>query len=391
MKYNFDEVVMRAGSDSAKWCHYDADVLPMWVADMDFVSPAPIMQAMKERIDHGIFGYCRPPEELDEVICTRMDRLYNWTVTPDQIVYLPGLVCGLNAVSRAIGEPGDGVLVSTPVYPPFLSAPINQGRLLQDALMAETLIAAGHNTRLKYEIDWDAFEGAMMDQTRLFILCNPHNPVGRAFSREELAHMGELCLKHDIVICSDEIHSDLMLGETTHIPMASLAPEIAARTITLIAPSKTFNVPGLGCSIAIVQNPDLLEQLNKAQMGIVPHVNILGYAATLAAYRDCQDWLAELLRYLTANRDFALKYIDDHLPGIRATMPEATYLMWLDCRESGIVGNPQQFFLEHGKVAFNDGPAFGKGGEGFVRLNFGCPRATVEQGLVQVKEALATL
>ena len=200
--------------------------------------------------------------------------------------------------------------------------------------------------------------------------------------------MAELAERHDLVICSDEIHCDLLLDGARHIPIASLAPAVAQRTITLMAPSKTFNVPGLGCSFAIVQNPVLRKQMEAAATGIVPHVNILGMAAGLAAYTRCDEWLQELCAYLTGNRDFVLDYVDRHLPGVRATAPEATYLAWLDFREAGVEGNPHKFLLKEAKVAVNDGPSFGQGGEGFVRLNFGCPRATLVEGLERIRAAL---
>lgn len=200
--------------------------------------------------------------------------------------------------------------------------------------------------------------------------------------------MAAICQRHNLVICSDEIHCDLLLGGTQHVPLASLAPEIGERTITLMAPSKTFNVPGLGCSLAIIPNADLRKQMQKASNGIVPHVNLMGYAAAVAAYTECQDWLDELRVYLTANRDFVVNYIRQELPQLRVTVPEATYLAWIDCRASAIDGNPQKFFLEHAKVALNDGAAFGAGGEGFVRLNFGCPRGLLEEGLASMRTAL---
>ena len=387
MGYDFDTIIDRRASDSSKWHFFSEDVLPMWVADMDFRSPEPILSALHERVDHGVFGYGGLTAKLREVICERMARLYNWEIHPEAVVSLPGLVCGLNVVSRAIGDRGDGALVSTPVYPPFLSAPLNQDRELHSAPLAKM----ERNGHLFYGFDADAFEQAIRPNTRLFILCNPHNPTGRAYTRTELTQMAESAMRHDLVICSDEIHCDLLLDGTQHIPLASLAPEIAERTITLMAPSKTFNVPGLGCSLAIIPNADLRRQMQKASNGIVPHVNLLGYAAAVAAYTECQDWLDALRVYLTANRNFVVNYITQELPQLRVTVPEATYLAWIDCRESGIEGNPQKFFLEHAKVALNDGLAFGAEGEGFVRLNFGCPRALLQQGLESMHQALQKL
>lgn len=384
MTYNFDQPIERRGTDSYKWNDYGPDVLPLWVADMDFASPEPVIRALQERVAHGVFGYGRPTQELYEVICERMHRLYQWTVIPDQLLFLPGLVTGLNVVSRAIGQPGDGVLVQTPVYPPFLKAPVNHDRALDVAELA----FSRDGQVLRYEVDYAGFEAAITPQTRLFILCNPHNPVGRSYTHEELAQMAEICLRHNLVICSDEIHCDLLLDNVRHIPVATLSPEIADRCITLIAPSKTFNIAGLKCSVAIVSNPDLRRRLALVSETMGLRVNILGYTAALAAYRNGADWLAELLPYLTANRDFLVNYVREHLPSLRTTMPEATYLAWFDCRETGIEGDPFNFFLKQARVALNDGSHFGQGGEGFVRLNFGCTRATLAEALERMRVAL---
>jgi cystathionine beta-lyase len=381
---DFDRLIERRGSDSIKWQRYGPQVLPLWVADMDFAAPRPVLQALHERLAHGILGYGAAPARLAETLCERLHRLYRWAVTPDQMVFLPGLVCGLNLVCRAVGENGDGVLVQTPVYPPFLTAPGLQGRQLRIAPLASGLRAGYRH----YEPDYSAFETAVTARTRLFLLCHPHNPVGRIFTPQELTRMAEICTRHDLVICSDEIHSDLVL-EGRHQPMAALSPDIARRCITLMAPSKTFNLAGLGVSFAIVQNPELRGRLKTAAEGIVAHVNILGFAAMAAAYTQCDDWLRGLLDYLRANRDHVLDYVTRHLPTLRQTRPEATYLAWLDCREAGIEGDVQQFFIEQAGVAFNDGATFGPGGEGFVRLNFGCPRALLTDALERVRGALA--
>ncbi|MEZ4613942.1 MAG: PatB family C-S lyase [Caldilineaceae bacterium] len=384
MSYNFDEAVVRAGSDSSKWRVYGEDVIPMWVADMDFRSPRPILDAIHERVEHAVFGYGGESQRLQEVICERMDRLHGWQIKPADVVLLPGLVCGLNVVSRAIGQPGDGVVVSTPVYPPFLTAPTNQGRVLQTASLA--VESTAHTQR--YAFDADVFEQTIQPNTNLFILCNPHNPVGRAYTKAEMLAMAESCTRHDLVICSDEIHCDLMLDGNKHLPIATLDPQIADRTITLIAPSKTFNVPGLGCSAVIVQNAELRQKVTGAASGIVPHVNVLGIAAAIAAYTECQAWQDELLAYLTANRDFVVNFVTEELPNLRITVPEATYLAWIDCRAAGIEGNPYEFFLKEAKVAFNDGARFGEEGKNFIRLNFGTQRALLEEGLARVKNAL---
>jgi cysteine-S-conjugate beta-lyase len=384
MKYDFDIPVARRGTDSAKWSYFATDILPMWVADMDFRSPQPIVDALQARVAQGVFGYGMDSKVLRAVLVERMERLYGWQIQPEDIVFLPGLVSGLNVVARAVGERGDSVVVNTPVYGPFLTAPANQHRTLS----AAPLIATTEGRRLHYTLDFDATAAAIAPDSRLFILCNPHNPVGRAWTAGELAQLAALAERHDLVICSDEIHCDLLLEGARHTPMASLAPEIAARTITLMAPSKTFNIPGLGASFAIVQNPALRKQMEAAATGIVPHLNILGMVAAEAAYTHCDDWLQALLGYLTANRDFAVRFVEEQLPGINTTCPEATYLLWLDCRAAGIEGKPADFFMQKAKVAVNEGTWFGAGGEGFVRLNFGCARETLEAGLQMMKAAL---
>jgi cystathionine beta-lyase len=383
MSYDFDCVIERRGTDSAKWGAFPEDVLPMWVADMDFASPQPIIDALARRIAHGVFGYGLEPQSLKQTLVERMLRLYRWEIRPEDILFLPGLVSGLNVVSRAIGEPGDGVLINTPVYGPFLTAPANQQRTLQSAPLRARQIGR----RLHYELNMEGLAEAIQPQTKLFLLCNPHNPVGRAYTREELSEIAAFCEAHDLVICSDEIHCDLLLDDARHIPIASLAPEIAQRTITLMAPSKTFNIPGLGASFAIIQNSALRKRVEKAMAGIVPHVNILGMVAAEAAYTQCDPWLEALRSYLTANRNVAVAFIEQHLPGARFTCPEATYLLWVDLR-AVVDGKPADFLLRKAKLAVNDGAWFGEGGEGFVRLNFGCPRRILEEGLQRMAAAL---
>jgi cysteine-S-conjugate beta-lyase len=382
--YDFDTLIDRRSSDSIKWNLYGEDVLPLWVADMDFPSPPSVVKAIQERAAHGVFGYMFDSLELRALIIERLQRLYQWTIKSEDIIFIPGLVPALFVMGKAFAHPGDNVLVQTPVYPPFLSAP----NAFELHLNTVPLAASREGNRIRYEIDFDAFEAAINPQTKLFLLCNPHNPVGRAYTREELSRLAEICLKHDVLICSDEIHSDLMLDGNRHIPIASLSPEIGANAITLMAPSKTFNLAGLGCSFAIVQNKELHNKLANAMMGLLPFVNIFGFIASTAAYREGQPWLDGLLQQLTENRDYLLQYAGEHLPGIALTQPEATYLAWLDCRELALQ-DPYKFFLEKAKVALNDGKAFGKEGRGFVRLNFGCPRPTLKAALDRIRDALA--
>ena len=346
--FDFDQLIDRRGSDSSKWSRYPGDVLPLWVADMDFLSPPEVIQALHERIDHGIFGYGCDPIQFRELICQRLLTRYEWRVDPEAIVFLPGLVAGFNVAVRAVGDRGDATLVCTPVYHPFLHAPANQCRTLQNAPLASSRTRNDGFETIYYELDMEAFEHAITPRTRLHMLCNPHNPVGRAYGRAELETLAAKCLEHDLVICSDEIHCDLLLGAAEHIPIASLDPEIARNTITLMAPSKTYNMPGLACSHAVITNPELRSQFQHASAGIVPHGNLLGYVAAQAAYSRCADWERQLLAYLTANRDFLLQYLRDNLPSIAATVPEATYLGWLDCNRLNLPAEPQGFFVDQG-------------------------------------------
>jgi cystathionine beta-lyase len=385
MNREFDHLPDRRNSDSNKWNEYAPDVLPMWVADMDFRAPPPVLEALHRRIEHGIFGYGYRDSEAAEVICARLREQYAWDVEPQELLYTPGLGSALNLVCRAIGEPDDQVLVQTPIYPPFLHAPKNQDR----ELVTQQLHLSRDGNRLRYDMDLNALERSMGKRTKLLMLCNPHNPVGLMSEPQELQRLFEICARHDLVICSDEIHCDLVLDHRQHHPMAALAPEISHRCITLMAPSKTYNLAGLYFGFAIVQDPSLKRRLEKAGRGILPHTNVMGPQATIAAYRHGEPWLQSLLDYLRANLDFALEFCDRYLPEIGVTVPSATYLLWMDCRGLGLEPDPFTFFLQEARVAFNDGRTFGPGGEGFVRLNFGCPRATLEEGLERMRAALA--
>jgi cystathionine beta-lyase len=384
LEYNLDLCIDRRCSDSSKWRLYGPDVLPLWVADMDFPSPEPVIRALQERVAHGIYGYAGAPAELTEAICGRLETLYGWQVTAEEIVYLPGVVVGFNVACRAAGEPGDRVLVQPPVYYPFFDAPANVGRTLE---MAELQCRGA-----RYEIDLDAFEDAVAagngSRTTMFLFCNPHNPVGRVYERDELLALAEVCARHDVLICSDEIHCDLIFAGHRHIPIAALDLEIARRTITLMAPSKTYNIAGLHCSFAVVQDPELRKRYRQASAGLTHGANVLGYTAALAAYREGEEWLDGVLAYLEANRDYLYEYVTAHLPGVEMIVPEGTYLAWLDCREAGLAREPSEFFLEEARVALNSGAAFGPGGDGYVRLNFGCPRATLVEALERMRRAL---
>lgn len=384
--YDFDAIHPRRSTQSIKWNMYDEDVLPLWVADTDFTVPKPVIDALTERVQHGIFGYQMKMPSLDTAIIAWLERLYGWQVAAEEIVYIPTLVAALNITAKVYGQAGSGVLIQPPIYPPFLSAPANFGQTLVNAPL--TLTRSGQ--RLRYEIDFDAFEAAITPETRLFLFCNPHNPVGRMYTRAELERIAEICLRHDITIISDEIHSDLVMEPgMRHIPMATLSPEVAAKTITLMAPSKTFNLAGLQNGYAIVKDKTLRDALSKeVWSGTIPFVNVLGWTAAEAAYAHGQSYVEQLLPYLRANRDALVEYVETCLPDVGVTVPEGTYLAWLDMRNTAIADDPFTHLRDKGRIAPNDGKAFGIGGEGFVRLNFATPRSVLMDGLDRVRKTL---
>ncbi len=389
MTHNFDEIIDRRSTNSIKWTAYDPDVLPMWVADMDFRAPEPIRAAIARMVEHGIFGYDHISKSLRETVASRMKKLYNWEIDPESIVPTTGLVSGFFAAAQAFCQPGEGYVIQPPVYMPFNDLQKNYGIIRQEA----QLVKVAQNGILRYEIDWDGFDSAFNrdgSPTRMFLLCSPHNPTGVIYSPAELTRMAETCAKHNAVIVSDEIHSELLLGGAKHTPIATLDPEIARRTVTLIAPSKTFNIAGLFCGFAIVPDPDLRKQFAHTVELMTQHVTGISYAAAEAAFSGaCDDWLTDLRAYLTANRDTLVSYVQQNLPGVKITVPDATYLAWLDCAELNLPEGPYKFFLEKARVALNKGEAFGTGGENCVRVNFGTPRATLLEGLERMKASLA--
>jgi cystathionine beta-lyase len=381
MPFNFDTLPDRRNTESAKWRFYDEDVLPMWVADMDFRSPEPVIQALQERVDHGVFGYPQVQDKLKEATVAWIERRHGWSVNPEHLVFIPGVVTGFNLASHAVAKPGDGVLVQTPTYGPFL-------KVAQNVQLEQHEMELRRGTDDQYTIDLEDFEAAITKRTRIFMLCNPQNPTGRVFRSDELEAMAQICLRHNVIICADEIHSDLVFKGNKHIPVAMLDPEIAAHTITLYAPSKTFNTAGLEASVAVIEDDGLRKQFENARQGLVGWVNLLGQIAMQAAYEHGEPWLDELIDYLQTNRDYVHDYVNQQLPGISMAKPEGTFLAWLDCRETGIEGKPSEFFLEHARVAMNDGEWFGQGGEGYVRFNFGCPRSLIDKALGKIRIAL---
>jgi len=362
-----------------KWEKYRGrDVIPMWVADMDFAAAPCIVQELQRRTAHGVFGYTQTPDELPEVIVSALRAEHRWRIEPGWLVFLPSLVVGLNAVCRAFAAERESILTAVPIYPPFLSAPEYAGRKCIRVPLAES--------DGLWVWDMEALEHALTPDSRMLLLCNPHNPTGRVWSRVELEALGEFCLRHDLVLVSDEIHCGLVLdSDKEHLPAASLDPAIAARTVTLMSASKTFNLPALGCAFAVVSNPELRARLKRTMAGIVHHVGAMGLFATLAAYRDGRDWRLALVEYLRGNRALVEDSIP-RLPGLKVFHPQATYLAWLDARE--LPGGDALGRFEEAGVGLYDGASFGA--PGFLRLNFACPRALLKEALARMRRAVRT-
>jgi cysteine-S-conjugate beta-lyase len=370
----FDTVVDRRGTGSEKWDVYaGTDTIPLWIADMDFPAPAVVIEALQAHVAHGVFGYARPTPELIDVALAVLAREHGVQADAESLVWLPGLVSGLHAACAAVGTHGDGVVVMTPSYPPFLLAPPRMGRRCIEVPLAD---AAG-------AIDFDALEaaiGAPGNACRLLMLCNPHNPTGRVYDPETLYRLGALCERHDLIVVSDEIHAGLILEPgARHTAIAALSPALAERCITLVAPSKTYNIAGLGCALAVIPNRLLREAFRKAGQGLVPGVNALGYTAALAAWRDGEPWRQALLSYLRGNRDLVVQAVDAH-PGLCMRAPQATYLAWIDASRLG--APVPQFAFEAAGLGTSDGRAFAD--MTHVRLNFACPRATLREALVRL-------
>ncbi|MFN3491350.1 MAG: MalY/PatB family protein [Anaerolineales bacterium] len=367
----------------SKWTYYPKDVLPMWVADMDFPVPKPILDSLDKLLKHGVLGYELPGKVLYATVAKRMSDLYGWKVSSDSVIAIPGVVIGLNIAASIFCTDKKGVAMQTPVYNEFHEIKNNNHVPQLDIPFRKKV----KGNIVSYEIDWILFE-KQVKKAKVFLLCNPHNPLGINFNRRELTRMAEICLRHKVIIVSDEIHSELLLDKNKFTPMAKLSKEIEKNTITLIAPSKTFNVPGLFCAFAIIPNKTLRDGFQKEVQRLRLHVGSAGLHAAQAAFSGkCDSWLKELNRYLTANRNFLVEYVTENMPNVRTTIPDATYLGWLDFTETGIE-NPFEFFKENAKVALSDGKIFGKEGEGHLRINFGTSRAILKEGLEKMSKVL---
>jgi cystathionine beta-lyase len=379
MTFDFDQLFDRHNTGSTKWSRYPAEVLPMWVADMDFAAPPVIIEALQQRLLHPLVGYSVAQDNLREAIVADLWAKFAWKVKPQELIFLPGVESGFNMALKALVQPQQNVVVQVPNYPPLRHAPghwgLNKVELEFDAQADGT-----------YLTSLDALRESLNGGGAL-LLSNPHNPIGKVFGREELQAVADICVAQDAWIISDEIHAELCFDGRVHIPTASLSPEIARRTITLMSASKAYNIAGLKTSFMIIQDAALRERVNHARCGMVDSVNPLGMEATRVAYSEGAPWLAALKIYLQANRDWLVEAVRSRLPGVTINVPQGTYLAWLDCSALDL-DNPQQFFLEQGKVGLSAGVDFGDQHQQFVRLNFGCPRSLLEEGIARMERAL---
>lgn len=386
MKYDFDQRIERRQTGSVKWDFNQQtfgrkDILPMWVADMDFPAPEPVIEAIVARAKHGVYGYSEGMNGYYEAVMGWMRERHGWEIQRDWIIYSPGIVPALNWLMRALAKPGDKILTQSPVYPPFFRVIRNNGC---EVVNSPLLLENGH-----YTMDFADLEAKFSSGVKMMILCSPHNPVGRVWEREELERLGQLCLANDILVISDEIHSDLIYKGYRHVPFADLSPELAARSIVCTAPSKTFNLAGLQTSNILIPDPKLRRSYRETLiLNGIHHPNVFGMTALEAAYRYGQEWLEQLMDYLEGNLVFLMDFLNRELPPIQAIRPEGTYLVWLDFRVLDLEPEALQEFLVHkAGVGLNAGHTFGPGGEGFARLNLACSRSILAQGLEQIKTA----
>src|SRR6056297_173067 len=386
MHYNFDKIINRDHTASVKFdlrkeVFGKEDILPMWVADMDFETPDFVIEALKKRLEHPILGYSYRPDSYYRSIINWVKRRHQWIIKKEWISFSPGIVPAINMAIMAYTEPGDKIIVQPPVYHPFFSAINNNNRIQVDNPLK---LQNG-----RYFIDFKDLKAKLKD-AKMILLSNPHNPGGSVWTKEELQTLGELCVENDVLIMADEIHADLVFKPAKYLPMASVSPEIADQTVTFIAPSKTFNMAGLATSSVVTSNNILKEKFDQILDTI--HIgmgNIFGTVASEAAYNHGDEWLDELLEYLSQNMDYVEQFITEYIPEIKVIRPEGTYLMWLDC--SGLNLNNKDlkdFMIQDAGLGFNDGRMFGTGGGGFMRMNVACPRQTVELALKKLKKAV---
>ncbi|MGJ0846896.1 MalY/PatB family protein [Tissierella praeacuta] len=380
-KYNFNEIIDRKLSNSIKWWE-SKDILPMWIADMDFKVADEILDAMKKTIDHGIIGYDDKPDSFYESIINWVKDRYNWEIKKEWLVFTPGVVPGLGISIKSFSKEGDKVIIQPPVYPPFYRVIENNNR----RVVENSLIYKDN----KYIMNIDDLEKNIDKDVKMAMICSPHNPVGRVWKKEELEVFGNLCLKNNIIMISDEIHCDLTFSNYKHIPLASISDEFANNTITFMAPSKTFNIAGLFASVAIIPNEKLRKLYNDTIENMeITHTNGFSIIGFEAAYKYGKNWLSQAIRYIEDNADFAVDYINKNIPEIKTYKPEGTFLMWLDFKSLGKTSEEiNELLINKGKVQLNNGATFGTAGEGFFRLNIGCPREVLKEGLDRIKKAI---
>ena len=378
MKYDFDILIDRIDTRSTKWLKFDnPSVLPMWVADMDFQCPPEVIEAIKKRADQGIYGYTERPTELTSLLQQRLVKKSGWEIDPEWVTWMPGVVVGLNVACRTVLSPGDMVMIPSPIYRPFVHAPDNMNR----GMLKTDLI----NVQGRLELDYDSIDQLINKEIKMFFFCNPQNPGGTMFKEEEIKKLVNICEKNGTIICSDEIHSDLIFETNRkHIHLVQTSKWAANNSITLLSPTKTFNMQGLPCSAAIIPNSQLRQEFRRNMRGIAAHIGIFAYTAAEAAYRHGEPWYKALMQYLNENRTL-LKEEIAKIDGLSLQGPEATYLAWIDCSESGLE-SPGDFFINAG-VGVHKGEWFGD--SNFVRLNFGCPRSRLEEALVRIKKAFS--
>jgi cysteine-S-conjugate beta-lyase len=388
--WNFDEPDKREGTDCIKYDRREQifgvkNVIPMWVADMDFNTPDFVVESLEQRLKHKIFGYSFRPDEYYVSIINWLKSRHNWNVEKDWISFCPGIVPALNFCTLAYTQPGDSIIVQPPVYFPFFSAAESHGRKLIYNRLIES--------EGKFVMDYNSLVAGIDAKTRMIFISNPHNPVGRVWTPEELNNLADICLNNNILIISDEIHCDLALPGFTHTPIASLSEKIAAKTVTLIAPSKTFNLAGLSTSSVIIPDPSLRKSFNRIVENLhIVNGNIFGTIASISAYTNGHKWLDALLDYIDHNVEFVMDYCRKMIPEIIPVQPEATYMIWLDCRKFGMTGKEiQTFFVSKAGVGMNEGSTFGPGGDGFMRMNLGATHNTVMKALEQIEKAVASI
>ncbi len=381
-KYNFDTIIDRTGTDCLKWDDNGSpDIHPLWVADMDFPVAPQIQAAMQKRLDHPVYGYTFHGDGLLSAITSWVGRRYHWKIEKEWVEFSPGVVPALSMSVEAFTNPGDRILIMTPVYRPFYNSIRENGRVIVNHQLARDVDG-------RYSIDFDLLESQIDKRTKMMMMCNPHNPAGRVWTREELLKLADIAKRHDLIVVSDEIHADFIYPGHQHISIASISEDMANRTVTAYAPSKTFNLAGLCQSYVVIPNPRLRAAYMSVYDALDLGSNVFGMTALTAAYNEAEDWLEELLVYLEANRDYAVNYIREQIPQIKVWVPEGTYLLWLDCAGLGLKNEElNTFFLEKAKVRMNAGYRFGDQADTFMRLNIGCPRPLLTEGLSRIKGA----